>query len=146
MRRGGLACCRPIPGPQDLCETAGSPFAQPHFDYRSNHCADHVRDRSHVSSCPSRRFCPSCPALPALVLAPPSPAVTPVTAPPVSSPEAPPAAAAGGGGTVRRLEFIEGQSAKFWEIAQNGCSVTVRFGRIGTQGQTQTKTFENVAR
>ena len=42
MRRGGLACCRPIPGPQDLCETVGSPFAQPHFDYRSNHCADHV--------------------------------------------------------------------------------------------------------
>ena len=42
MRRGSLACCRPIPGPQDLCETAGIPFAQPHFDYRPNHCADHV--------------------------------------------------------------------------------------------------------
>ena len=42
MRRGGLACCRPIPSPQDFCETVGSPFAQPHFDHRSNYRADHV--------------------------------------------------------------------------------------------------------
>ena len=42
MRRGGLACCRPVPRPQDFCETIGSSFAQPHFDHRSNHRADHV--------------------------------------------------------------------------------------------------------
>ena len=42
MRRGGLACCRAIPSYQDLCETVGSPFAQPHFDHGSNHRADHV--------------------------------------------------------------------------------------------------------
>ncbi len=42
MRRGGLACCRPIPRPQDFCETVGSAFAQPHFDHRSHYCADHV--------------------------------------------------------------------------------------------------------
>ncbi len=47
----------------------------------------------------------------------------------------PPAAA------PRRFEFVQGKSSKFWEIARAGCEVTVRFGRIGTNGQTQTKTF-----
>ena len=41
----------------------------------------------------------------------------------------------------RYFEFVEGSSSKFWEIAQNGNEVTVRFGRIGTNGQTQTKTL-----
>ena len=41
----------------------------------------------------------------------------------------------------RYFEFIEGSSAKFWEISQSGNEVTVRFGRIGTNGQTQTKTL-----
>jgi DNA ligase-1 len=41
----------------------------------------------------------------------------------------------------RYFEFVEGSSSKFWEIAQNGAEVTVRFGRIGTNGQTQTKSF-----
>jgi DNA ligase-1 len=40
---------------------------------------------------------------------------------------------------IRRFEFVEGSSAKFWEISANGTDVTVRFGRIGTDGQTQTK-------
>jgi predicted DNA-binding WGR domain protein len=38
---------------------------------------------------------------------------------------------------VRRFEFVQGTSSKFWEIAQDGAAVTVRFGRIGTNGQTQ---------
>jgi hypothetical protein len=42
MRRGGLACCRPIPSHQNFCQTVGGPFAQPHFDHCSNHRADHV--------------------------------------------------------------------------------------------------------
>ncbi len=42
MRGGGLACCRPIPGQQDSCQTIGSPFAQPHLDHRSDNRADHV--------------------------------------------------------------------------------------------------------
>ena len=42
MGRGGLACCRPIPRPQDFCDTVESPFSQPHFDHRSHHRADHV--------------------------------------------------------------------------------------------------------
>ena len=41
----------------------------------------------------------------------------------------------------RYFEFIEGSSAKFWEISQSGKDVTVRFGKIGTNGQTQTKTL-----
>ncbi len=32
---------------------------------------------------------------------------------------------------------------KFWEICVNSNEVTVRFGRMGTQGQTQTKTFSD---
>ena len=41
----------------------------------------------------------------------------------------------------RRFEFVRGGSAKFWEIQQNSCEVIVRFGRLGTPGQTQTKNF-----
>ena len=45
----------------------------------------------------------------------------------------------------RHFEFVEGNSAKFWEISTGGNDVTVRFGRIGTNGQTQTKTFADAA-
>jgi len=43
----------------------------------------------------------------------------------------------------RYLEFIGGSSAKFYEVAVSGNRVTIRFGRIGTEGQTQTKTLPN---
>ena len=46
---------------------------------------------------------------------------------------------------TRRFEFVEGNSAKFWEISVNGCDATVRFGRLGTDGQTQTKTLAGPA-
>ena len=46
-------------------------------------------------------------------------------------------------GIRRRFEFIEGTSSKFWELEVNGVQVTVRFGRIGTAGQSETKTFQN---
>lgn len=42
---------------------------------------------------------------------------------------------------ARRFEFVEGSSSKFWEVAQAGKEVTVRYGRIGTAGQTNTKAF-----
>jgi DNA ligase-1 len=42
---------------------------------------------------------------------------------------------------TRRFEFSEGSSHKFWEVTAGGAEVTVRFGRIGTQGQTQVKAF-----
>ena len=35
---------------------------------------------------------------------------------------------------------------KFGEVSNDGVKVTVRYGRIGTQGQTQTKTFGTVER
>src|SRR5438034_4480221 len=40
---------------------------------------------------------------------------------------------------MRRFEFVGGSSNKFWEIGQSGTKVTVHFGRIGTNGQTQAK-------
>ena len=42
---------------------------------------------------------------------------------------------------ARYFEFVEGTSSKFWEISIDGCDVTVRYGRIGTDGQSKTKTF-----
>ena len=53
---------------------------------------------------------------------------------------------AGPAGSVRHFEFIGGSSRKFWEIAVSGNSFTVRFGRIGTAGQSQTKTFADDAK
>jgi predicted DNA-binding WGR domain protein len=43
--------------------------------------------------------------------------------------------------SVRYFEFVVGASRKFWEISITGNSFTVRFGRIGTAGQSQTKAF-----
>jgi predicted DNA-binding WGR domain protein len=45
----------------------------------------------------------------------------------------------------RYFEFVNGRSAKFWEIGNRGTDVMVRFGRIGTNGQTQVKTLPNAA-
>lgn len=41
------------------------------------------------------------------------------------------------------LKFSEGSSDKFWKIRLEGNSYTVNFGRVGTSGQTQTKSFSN---
>ncbi len=48
--------------------------------------------------------------------------------------------------SMKRFELIEGGSKKFWEIGQSGCDMTVRYGRIGTNGQTQIKSFPDEAR
>ena len=45
----------------------------------------------------------------------------------------------------RRFQFVSGNSSKFWEIDKHQNQVTVRFGRIGTDGQTQTKTLADAA-
>ncbi|MEV6237398.1 DUF4132 domain-containing protein [Lentzea sp. NPDC051838] len=45
---------------------------------------------------------------------------------------------------MRRWELVTSGSAKFWEIGQDGAEVTVRFGRLGTAGQTQTKELASV--
>lgn len=47
--------------------------------------------------------------------------------------------------TKRRFEFVGGNSDKFWEIESHGTEVTVRFGRNGTDGQSNTKTFSDEA-
>ena len=41
----------------------------------------------------------------------------------------------------RYFECVEDGASKFWEIAVHDTEVTVRFGRIGTEGQTQVKSF-----
>lgn len=46
---------------------------------------------------------------------------------------------------ARRFEFAEGSSNKFWEVSTQGLSVTVCFGRIGTSGQSQVKSFPDAA-
>src|SRR6185369_4837831 len=66
-----------------------------------------------------------------------APPIVPVTAsPPVPAP-GPPATA----GSARHFELIDGTSRKFWEISNADDSSTLRFGRIGTSGQSQTKSF-----
>jgi DNA ligase-1 len=45
----------------------------------------------------------------------------------------------------RRFTYIEGTSDKFWEVGTNGADVTVRYGRNGTAGQTNTKSFADAA-
>lgn len=46
---------------------------------------------------------------------------------------------------MRRFELAEGSSNKFWEITIDASSYSVRYGRIGTNGQTQTKSFDSPA-
>jgi DNA ligase (NAD+) len=44
-------------------------------------------------------------------------------------------------GEFQRFEFVDEKSSKFWEIRIQGASVEVRYGKIGTSGQAQTKEF-----
>ena len=69
----------------------------------------------------------------------PVPKVPPVVPPTATPPPTP--TPVGSVGSVRRFEFVGGSSQKFWEISLAGNSFTVRFGRIGTAGQSQTKSF-----
>ena len=45
----------------------------------------------------------------------------------------------------RHFQFMEGNSCKFWEVSVADSDVTVRFGRIGTPGQSQTKSLPDSA-
>ena len=42
---------------------------------------------------------------------------------------------------MARYEFVEGNSSKFWEATLDGVNLIIRFGRIGNEGQMQTKQF-----
>jgi DNA ligase-1 len=41
----------------------------------------------------------------------------------------------------RHFEFVEGTSNKFWEVSQSQNSMTTRWGRIGSNGQSKTKAY-----
>jgi predicted DNA-binding WGR domain protein len=71
-----------------------------------------------------------------------------IVAPPPPRPISPPSQAVSDMATtpVRRLEFIDAGSRKFWQVCRQGGDVIVTFGRIGTQGQTQRKSFADEAR
>jgi len=45
-----------------------------------------------------------------------------------------------------RYEFVQGKSQKFWEITLEGKAFTTCWGRLGTEGQSATKTFPNAAK
>jgi len=47
---------------------------------------------------------------------------------------------------ARYFEFSDGKSNKFWEVAVDDCDVTVRYGRIGANGQTKTKSFADASK
>ena len=44
---------------------------------------------------------------------------------------------------MRRFEFVEGKSAKFWQAEASGTTFIVEFGRLGTKGQRKEKDFPN---
>ena len=46
---------------------------------------------------------------------------------------------------MERYELVEGKSSKFWEVGVDGSTLTVRYGRIGTDGQTKEKEFDSEA-
>ena len=70
---------------------------------------------------------------------------------PVKKAPAPSAPAASSGGKssksgetgARYFEFIEGSSAKFWEIRVAGTTFYTRYGKIGTDGQMTQKDFDS---
>ncbi len=84
-------------------------------------------------------------------LVPTDPTPDPTSDPPpevgpesTSVPPAPPAEESADRWT-EYLEFVGGGSSKFWEISVNGSDQTVRFGRIGSRGQSVTKAFADRA-
>ena len=47
---------------------------------------------------------------------------------------------------MRYFEFKDDKSAKFWEIKHEQSNLQIRWGKIGTTGQSQTKEFESDAK
>src|SRR4051812_47706463 len=42
---------------------------------------------------------------------------------------------------MRSFQYSDAKSHKFWTIDVSGAAFTVAFGKVGSAGQTQTKTF-----
>lgn len=73
--------------------------------------------------------------------APVAAAAKPATAAPSPKPAVVVSAPTPAPGKPRYFEYVEGTSAKFWEVSQSGNDMTTRWGRIGSAGQSKTKTF-----
>jgi cell wall assembly regulator SMI1/predicted DNA-binding WGR domain protein len=43
----------------------------------------------------------------------------------------------------RYFEFTQGTSSKFWEVSQEGSDMTTRYGKIGTDGRSTTKSYDS---
>lgn len=100
---------------------------------------DAPQDEEPASSAAEILPAPATPVSPPLNEAPSAgeqrnPAEAPIVPNPSSDP-----------GPIRHFEFISGSSRKFWEISLSENTFTVRFGRIGTLGQSQTKRFADEA-
>jgi len=61
--------------------------------------------------------------------------------PPAALPKSPSSVGAATAAAARYFEFVEGASSKYWEVSQAGNTMTTRWGRIGSAGQSKTKTF-----
>ena len=47
---------------------------------------------------------------------------------------------------MQRYEFDDGKSSKFWQVKQSGAELHIGWGKIGTVGQSQVKTFDDEAK
>ncbi|WP_192781318.1 DUF4132 domain-containing protein [Nonomuraea africana] len=47
--------------------------------------------------------------------------------------------------TERKLTYVGGGSAKFWQVSQDDTELSIRYGRLGAAGQTQVKSFASAA-
>jgi predicted DNA-binding WGR domain protein len=72
----------------------------------------------------------------------PAPAAPKAAAPPAPPAPAPVAPAA----AERTFVHKEGTSHKFWAVSRQGADLTVRFGKVGSAGQTQLKRFPDEAK
>ena len=43
------------------------------------------------------------------------------------------------------LELVDGKSSKFWRAKTEGSDLVVNYGRIGSNGQTKTKSFDDAS-
>ena len=67
-------------------------------------------------------------------------------APAAAAPAASGKSSKGGEAGARYFEFIEGTSAKFWEIRVEGSTFFTRYGKIGTDGQVTQKDYDSEAK
>ncbi|MEY4613282.1 MAG: hypothetical protein RL179_1255 [Planctomycetota bacterium] len=45
---------------------------------------------------------------------------------------------------MKRFEFKDAKSNKFWEVEVKGKNLQVTFGKIGTEGQSKPKAFATI--